>query len=123
MDNTVSIQIIAAILLFFRIVSMTFIGIVLWKQWNLFKRPTLPQLILFRRVLFAIAIGIAIFNIIPIVIDALTLFVDTGRPQSLKPISIAYAFSNSIGAALSSVLIWALYKLAETRVIDITINK
>lgn len=122
----ISIQIIAFILLIARLISVFFIVKVLITQARQFGREIdfslVPNLSKFqqkniyriRRVLFALAVIILIGNFIPIVIDYITLITDNslGRTANVKPISIAYAFSNAITAMLSAIMIWTLYKLA-----------
>ena len=110
---TISIQTLALILLLGRAISVTFITLVLRKQWRLLKLPVDKEVRTFRKVLFAISIIILVMNFVPIVIDTLTLFVDTGRPASVKTISVAYALSNSFTCALLSMFVWILYKIAE----------
>jgi hypothetical protein len=107
-----SIELLASILLLALIGSMTFIFMVLIKQWRLLKVPIEPEVNRFRKVLFMLSLAIFLGNFVPIFIDAATLFVETGRPTNLKAISVAYAFSNALTSLCSSFLIWLLYKLA-----------
>lgn len=107
-----SIRLLAFILLLARLGSMTFIVLVLLKQWRLLQTPIEPYIQRFRKVLFALSVAILLGNLVPIFIDTLTLFVETQRPASVKGISIAYAFSNAITSFISSYLIWTLYRLA-----------
>lgn len=113
-----SIEALAAMLLAFRITSMVFIVLVLLKQLRLMKIPIVkefdtPTIRRMRKVFFIIALVIFLGNFIPIAIDVLTLFVETGRPARVQLISIGYAFSNSLVAMLSSIFIYALYWLAD----------
>lgn len=121
----VDLQLIAFFLLIARIISVIFICLVIRKQAGLFGKtldieavPYLTRLqirnvYLIRRVLFILSLVILAGNLVPIVIDAITLFNnDLGRPTNLRAISIAYAFSNALTAMVSAIMIWTLYKLA-----------
>lgn len=111
-----SIVLIAGLLLIFRVVSDILIAQVIRRQWRLLKLPV-PEayredeksIKKFRKILFLLSIAIFIGNAIPIVIDALTLFVETGRPAELRAVSVAYAFSNATTALISATLVWLLY--------------
>lgn len=121
----VSLQLIAFFLLVARVISVIFIVTVLRLQWRLFKTeidfrlvPNITKLqkenvYRVRKVLFALSCVILLGNMIPIVIDLITLFNNNlGRPANIRPISIAYAFSNALTAMFSAIMIWTLYKLA-----------
>lgn len=120
----VDIKTIAFLLLLGRAVSITFIVLVLYRQYKLFGTQIDFQLVpnltkmerrhvyQIRRVLFTLSVIIFLGNLIPIAIDVLTLFVETDRPRSIAPISIMYAFSNSFTAAFSAIMIWTLYRVA-----------
>jgi hypothetical protein len=120
----VDIKTIALLLLIARAVSVYFIVLVLYRQYKLFgteidfklvpnlttmERKHVYQI---RRILFALSCIILLGNLVPIVIDVLTLFINTERPANLRPISIMYAFSNSFTAAFSAIMIWTLYRVA-----------
>lgn len=122
---TLDIQTIALILLIARVVSVAFIITVLLRQARLFGKqidfsvvPFLTKLqrksvYRIRTVLFTLSVIILLGNLVPIVIDYITLFNnDLGRPANVKLISIAYAFSNALTAMFSAIMIWTLYKLA-----------
>lgn len=122
---SVDIQTIAGILLVLRAVSVVFIVTVLTLQARLFGTqidfalvPNLSnfqqrRVYLARRVLFALSVIILAGNMVPILIDTVTLLGnDLGRPGGLQLFSVAYAFSNALTAMFSAIMIWALYKLA-----------
>lgn len=122
---TLYIQTIALFLLIARVISVLFIISVLVRQAKLFGKsidfsvvPYLTNLqrksvYRIRTVLFTLSVIILLGNLVPIVIDYITLFGDSlGRPSQLRPISIAYAFSNAFTAMFSAIMIWTLYKLA-----------
>lgn len=122
---TLDIQTIALFLLIARVISVVFIVTVLIKQARLFGKtidfnavPYLTKLqrksvYRIRTVLFVLSLIILAGNLVPIIIDYITLFNnDLGRPTSVRAISIAYAFSNALTAMFSAIMIWTLYKLA-----------
>lgn len=109
----ISIAIIAFILLIMRLISAGFILSVLRKQWRLLHKPIDADLRLFQRILFAMSVIIFLGNGVPIVIDTITLFVETSRPAKLAALSISYALSNALTAMVSAILIWLMYKIAE----------
>lgn len=115
----VSIVTLAAFLLALRIISVIIISRVIRRQWQLLRLHIHPALRRFRLVLIFLSLAILLGNMIPIVIDAATLFVPTGRPAQIRPLSVGYAMSNAITSVISSYLIWTLYRLAaEQRDID-----
>lgn len=108
----VSIIELAFILLIAHTVSLVFIFRVLRRQYQLMRLPIDKHLQGFRKVLFLLSCAIFLGNIVPIIIDTLTLFVDTERPSELHTISVVYACSNALTAMASALLIWLLYKIA-----------
>ena len=122
----VAIQTIALFLLFARLISVFFIGMVLFLQMRLFGTkidftlvPNLSKyqrrnIYLARKVLFTLSLIIFLGNMVPILIDAITAFNDNslGRNAEVPTISIAYAASNALTAMFSAIMIWTLYKLA-----------
>lgn len=122
---TLDIQTIALFLLIARVISVAFIVSVLIRQAKLFGKSidfsVIPYLTKLQRksvyrirtVLFCLSVVILAGNLVPIIIDYITLVGDDlGRPSSLRVISIAYAFSNALTAMFSAIMIWTLYKLA-----------
>ena len=107
-----SIKVLAVILIIMHIFSDVYIGIVLKKQWSLLRLKIDRELRSFRMVLFFLSVAIFAGNIIPIVIDTLTIFYHTNRPAHVPPISVAYAVSTGLVALVSALLIWFLYRLA-----------
>lgn len=112
----ISIVLIAGLLLIFRVVSDILIALVIRRQWRLLKLPIADEykadeksIKKFRKILFFLSIAIFVGNAIPVVIDGLTLFIETGRPANLRAISVAYAFSNATTALVSATLVWLLY--------------
>lgn len=94
-------------------VAMFFIVRVLIKQIKLFKYPITDQDIShFRNVLFAISLTIIIMGLIPIAINVATMFIETGRPSTVKPVSLIYSLAVHIQTLLLSYLLWRIYRLA-----------
>lgn len=122
----VALQTIAIFLLIARLISVAFILVILRLQWKLFGTkidftlvPNLTTLgrnrvYLARKILFALAVIIFLGNLVPIVIDTITILNsnDIGRPSGLRLISILYASSNALTAMFSAIFIWFLYKVA-----------
>ena len=101
------------ILLAISAVAMYFISKVLIKQIRLFKYPITDQDIShFRKTLFAISITIIVMGLIPICINVATLLVETGRPSTIKPVSLVYSFAVHLQTLLLSYLLWRIYRLA-----------
>lgn len=101
------------ILLAISAVAMTFIIRVLVKQVKLFKYPIADKNIShFRNILFFISLVIIIMGLIPITTNVLTLFVETDRPTTVKPISLVYSLAVHIQTLLLSYLLWLIYRLA-----------
>lgn len=94
-------------------------GFVVKRQRDLMKLPLEPSLIPFRKTLNRLSIAVLVGNILPILIDILTIASHTSlhREDSPSTIGIMYAFSNCITSALSAFLIWKLYKQAEETVL------
>lgn len=119
---TISIELYVYILLALSAISLRYIIPVLIRQVRLLRAPfeeaekydeaTRKLLVHFRHVLFALSLAIFSFGMIPITINILTLFVDTGRPATVKPISFIYTMSVHLQALMLSYLVSRLYRLA-----------
>lgn len=104
------IHVYAAILLGLRLASVVLILFVIKKQWALFKRPIAKRAASMRKTLFLISIAILLGNIIPALIDVLTIHGSiAGRPAEVSTTSVLYSFNNSVVAILSSFFMWVLY--------------
>jgi hypothetical protein len=107
------IQTYAFILLLIRIASMTFIGLVIWRQYTLFRIKLTSDINHYRVVLFILAIAVFLGNIIPAGIDILTITGDISRSvQTVKPVSLLYSMDSAMTALISSFLIWRLYRMS-----------
>lgn len=106
------IQTLVVLLLLGRSISIMFILSVLNIQWRLLKRPIEPYIENFRKILFGLSLAILISNMIPVIIDIATLFTDIGRPAVVSFAGVIYSLSNSLTAAISSLLVWYLYYVA-----------
>ena len=106
---------LSAILLVGQIISVGFIFSVLRLQFGLFKTTIQHDLVAIRRVLFHLAMVIFLGNLIPIVINALTITGAIYRPVlhgRLNFPAIIYTSSNTGVAVASALLIWLLYRMA-----------
>lgn len=110
---------VAAILLVGHLVSASFMIFVVRRQRALNKLPVNPELLPLRKTLGRLSMAVLIGNIIPIVIDILTILAHDSlhREDSPSIIGVTYAFSNVITAIVSSYLIWTLYKQAAKTVL------
>lgn len=107
------------ILLAISAVAMFFIVRVIAKQITLFKYPIADKTVRhFRNTLFAISLVIILMGLIPITINVVTLFVETGRPATVKPISLVYSLAVHIQTLLLSYLLWRIYRLASANFND-----
>lgn len=94
-------------------VAMFFIVRVIVKQLGLFKYPITDKTVKhFRNTLFAISLVIIIMGLIPIAINVATLFIETGRPSTVKPVSLVYSLAVHLQTLLLSYLLWRIYRLA-----------
>lgn len=101
------------ILLAISAVAMVFIVRVLLKQIRLFKYAITDKTVRhFRNTLFAISVVIIVMGLIPIAINVATLFIETGRPATVKPVSLIYSLAVHLQTLLLSWLLWRIYRLA-----------
>lgn len=106
-----SVILYATILLIFRFLSMSLIIDVIRKQRTLRKRPIKSKAAAsLREDMYRLAILAMGMNIIPIVVDVLTLVGQTTRPSIINGVSVLYMFSYSIGTLLLTGIIWRMYK-------------
>lgn len=94
-------------------IALSFVIRVIIRQVRLFRSPISdPDVRHFRRVLFGISLAIVITAIIPIAINVISLFVDTGRVDKVPPVSFIYSLNVHLGSLLLSYLLWRIYKIA-----------
>lgn len=109
------IKIYAAILLILRIASLYFIGAVLKRQLELFKLFIDKEIRTYRRILFVLAVAIFIGNLIPGLIDILTITSTLTRSsQTINGVGLVYSSAWAATSLLSSVLIWWLYRMSHS---------
>lgn len=122
----IPIELVALILLLIHAGSVAYMVNVLRKQWKLKQLPLDTSMLLdpttkqkadikhFRNVLFVLSIIILVGNLIPILVDLVTIFFNNsiGRTRTVKPISLLYALSNGFTQFVSAYLINMLYKLS-----------
>lgn len=105
----------AAILLVIRIISMTLMGAVIYRQLQLFKLYIDKEIRYYRIVLFVLAIAILAGNVIPAVIDLLTLTGELVRSTKIvNGVSLVYTGAWATTSLLSSILIFWLYRMSHT---------
>lgn len=107
----IDVRLVALVLLLGRLAALTLFLMVIKVQWRLMRLPTQPEVIKFRKNLFVLTVIIAAGNLIPIIIDTVSLF-GPGEKVDINELIIWYAFSNTVTAVLAGVLIRNLYKLA-----------
>lgn len=114
------IKIIAAILLVGRLISELFIAFVILRQYRLFKITAPAPIKALRKALFGISLFVFFGNMIPIFLDVATILADNSleREDSPSVVGVAYAFSNNITFMAISILLWYLYRLAASQLID-----
>lgn len=107
----IEVKLLAGILLFLRLVTVTSLAFVISRQLKFLFRK--DQELSTVRIVLMTLIGLTfIGNFVPIVIDVSTLMRDniSGTPSTLLT---AYALSNAITAAISAIGWWVLYKVIE----------
>lgn len=98
--------------------SAIFMGVVIHRQIGLFGLLIQADIVWFRRVLFVLALVIFLGNMIPLVVDILTVMDLVKRSAShINTVGLYYTASNTLVAFFSSVLIWLLYRLAARTVL------
>lgn len=104
----------ATYLLILRIISTVALGWVLWKQIRYLRINQPPEEQIIRFALTMVTLILMAANVVPIVLDVLTIFKDLPRStNTLNNVGIAYTFSNA-GFAAAAGLGWAFfYWLAE----------
>lgn len=113
----ISIQTLAVILLVGRIVSIVFMALVIWKQIKLLRLPIEDEIRSFRKLLFFLSWVIMLGNVIPFIIDFVTIVSDDalGRNPFIPAISTSYSLSNSATAAVSAFTLWLIYRTSDSR--------
>lgn len=103
----------ALILLIFRLTSVGLIISVLRKQRVLNTRPLADRgAAALRKDMYTLAVLALSMNIIPIIVDVLTLFDIDQRPTIIPAISVLYMFSYSFGTLALTGILWRVYKKA-----------
>lgn len=119
-----NLRTLAIILLSGQIFSAVFILLVLMRQLALFRLQVQPGLKWFRVVLFFLALTIFIGNLIPILIDILTIRTPGIRVvHHTNLIGVLYAASNTFVATASALLIWIMYRLAAKTILIVEHDK
>lgn len=101
----------ALMLLVFRTASIALIVDVIRKQIILRKRPVdNPRVAWLRQAMYTMALFALAMNIIPVIIDILTIFDYTTRPAVIQPVSVVYMLNSSVGTLILTALIWRMYR-------------
>lgn len=109
------IKLYAAILLATRIVSLILMGLVLKRQLQLFKLPIDKEIRNYRIILFLLAFAIFAGNIIPAIIDYLTLTEELVRStKTINGVGLVYSLAWTVTSLLSAILIFWLYRMSHT---------
>lgn len=121
---TISIETLALILMFAHSASAIYMSFVLRRQYGLFKvnyddlgidQKLAADIKGFRVTMFVLSCIVFAGNIIPIVIDGITVFTENSlhRNPHVPLISLMYAVSNALTALISAYLIYTLYRIAK----------
>lgn len=102
----------AILLLIGHTIAGIFILSVIRRQYELLQQPIEKYYRTFRIGLFALSCIIFVGILVPIIIDTLTLFVETQRPDRIYTISLIYASSNMVRDIASALVIWLLYRIS-----------
>lgn len=98
------IQLAATILLIERLIAVTITIFALRIAYRNLRALNDPEVRIVRVVLHGFAIALLVHNLIPIAIDAITIFGDIERStQKLNPIGGLYAFNNATSAIIFAV--------------------
>lgn len=110
----IDIHIVAAILLPLHLMAIFFMGLVLRKQYPLLKAQDDKEITALRILLFFFAIILFVANIVPVVVDLLTIFDTVKRSTNVvNGLGLVYSISNGLVALVSSICFWLIYLLAE----------
>lgn len=122
---TINIATLAWILIVLHSGSVIFMTFVLRRQYKLFSHDVtyndarfepidIKRIKRFRLGLFLLSCVVLLGNVVPIAIDAVTIFGgnSVNRPTHVHTISLLYAVSNALTALISAYLISTLYRIA-----------
>jgi hypothetical protein len=101
-------QKISLALLIGRLVSVSFMALVVSKQYKVLRAKNYPELKRLRTTLLVGSCIILAGNIIPIVIDTLGIF-----GMGSFALLLAYVFSNNLTAMLAAYMMWYSIRISE----------
>jgi hypothetical protein len=104
-----TVQRIAIILLIMRIISVSFIILVIKRQYGLFKLRIDTQLVQFRMVMFILGHIFLLGNVLPIITDVYYAFFHISKEVNLL---VYYAISNALTSLVAAFLLWNIYRIA-----------
>jgi hypothetical protein len=104
-------ELYAAILLILRFVSVALIIDVINKQLILRRRPIKDRRAgVLRRDMYKLSLIALALNIVPIIVDVLTLLGMSNRPANVSLVSVFYVFSYSLGTLALTLIIYRMYR-------------
>lgn len=103
---------LAIYLLVGRIASLVVLGLILHRQIKIFRTRPDPELRNGRILMMVYAIGLILFNVIPILIDLGVIFADIPRNRP-SGYGILYALDSNLGMLFASSALLTLYIIAE----------
>lgn len=114
-----NIHIVAAILLPPHLIAIFFMALVIRKQYPLLNAQNDREVVSIRFILFFFAIILLLANIVPVMVDLLTLTDAVKRSTNvINSLGLVYTLANGAVALLSSVCFWLIYLLAERIVLN-----
>lgn len=105
------IQLLAILLLVERLAAVTFISMVLRRQYNLFKYKVDTGLVKLRLIMFGLALVFLLGNVVPIAVDIYYAFISV--PGGADFILQVYTLSNATISLTAAIFLWLIYKIAE----------
>lgn len=108
------VQILAAVLIIGRIITMGFILAVIRKQWRIRHSPIHPRLKNLRKALTLLAVLVFAGSIYPLLLDTAALLCPSiVLANDVDMFGAVYALDNNATFMLSAILIWTLYRLSD----------
>lgn len=112
------IRVLSWWLLLGQIGSAFFILMVILRQIRLFRLRVPNDIVVFRQILFSLALVIFCGNVVPLTVSVLTILgLVTRSANYINGIGLYYTISNTAVAFFSAILIWLLYRMAAQTVL------
>jgi hypothetical protein len=101
---------LALILLLLRIVAIFLLGLVINRQIELIRRNNPDYVQSTRKLMLSFSLALLVGNLIPFVVDILTLAVDIPRSSAtVNVVGVVYSLSNAVTSVVYSLLLTILY--------------